>query len=188
MDAAGITMQVISHNQPGCQSRDAADAVALAREANDVLHSAVLEHPDRFAGFAALPTADPDAAVKEFAERAVNRLGFRGAVVNGHTQGSFLDDPKYLGIFECAAALRVPIYLHPRGASPPAVMKAYFDGYREISLAAWGFAIDTGAHFLAAGVCRWLFDRFPELKIILGHLGEGNSLRGASPPMIRPIR
>ncbi len=170
MDAAGITMQVISHNQPGCQSRDAAEGIALAREANDVLHSAVLEHPDRFAGFAALPTADPDAAVKEF-ERAVTRLGFKGAMINGHMQGSFLDDPKYLGIFECAAALRVPIYLHPREPHP-AVMKAYFDGYREISLAAWGFAIDTGAHFLRL-VFAGVFDRFPDLKVILGHLGEG---------------
>ena len=148
MDAAGITMQVISHNQPGCQSRDGTAAIALARDANDTLHVAIQRHPDRFAGFAALPTADPSAAVKEF-DRAITDLGFKGAMINGHTQGSFLDNKKYWGIFECAAAHRVPIYLHPREPHP-AVMQAYFDGYREISLAAWGFAIDTGAHF-----CGW---------------------------------
>jgi len=170
MDAAGITMQVISHNQPGCQSRDAAAAISLAREANDTLHSAIQRHPDRFAGFAALPTADPAAATKEF-DRAITALGFKGAMINGHTEGSFLDDKKYWGIFECAAAHNVPVYLHPREPHP-SVMQAYFDGYREISLAAWGFAIDTGAHFLRL-VFAGVFDRFPELRIILGHLGEG---------------
>ena len=146
MDAAGIDMQVLSHNQPGCQSREAAASIALARDANDILYDAVKAHPDRFAGLAAVPTPDPRAAVTEL-DRAITRLGFKGAMINGHTDGSFLDDKKYWGIFECAHALRVPIYLHPRSPHP-AVMKAYFEGYEEISLAAWGFAIDTGAHFL----------------------------------------
>jgi 2,3-dihydroxybenzoate decarboxylase len=170
MDAAGIDMQVLSHNQPGCQSREAAASVAMAREANDILFEAVKAHPDRFAGLAAVPTPDPRAAVMEL-ERAVTKLGFRGAMINGHTQGSFLDDKRYWGIFECAQALRVPIYLHPRPPHP-AVMKTYFEGYEEISLAAWGFAIDTGAHFLRL-VFAGIFDAFPDLKIILGHLGEG---------------
>jgi predicted TIM-barrel fold metal-dependent hydrolase len=170
MDAAGIDVQVLSHNQPGCQALDAATAVPAAREVNDLLSEAIKAHPDRFAGLAALPTADPAAAVKEL-ERAVTRLGFKGAMINGHTRGAFLDDKKFWGIFECAQALGVPIYLHP-SKPHPAVMQAYFDGYPELALAAWGFGIDTGAHFLRL-VFAGVFDTFPRLTFILGHLGEG---------------
>jgi predicted TIM-barrel fold metal-dependent hydrolase len=170
MDAAGIERQVLSHNQPGCQALDAAQAVPVAREANDLLFEAVNAHPDRFLGFAALPTADPAAAVREL-DRAVARLGFKGAVVNGHTQGRFLDERAFWGIFECAEALGVPIYLHP-SKPHPSVMKAYFEGYEELALGAWGFGIDTGTHFLRL-VFAGAFDAFPKLKLILGHLGEG---------------
>jgi predicted TIM-barrel fold metal-dependent hydrolase len=170
MDAAGITRQVLSHNQPGCQALAAEEAVPAAREANDLLFEAVRAHPDRFLGFAALPTADPAAAVKEL-ERAVAELSFKGAVINGHTQGRFLDEKTFWGIFECAEALRMPIYLHP-SKPHPSVMKAYFDGYEELALGAWGFGIDTGTHFLRL-VFSGVFDAFPKLKIILGHLGEG---------------
>ena len=170
MDAAGIDLQVISHNQPGCQALDAGAAVPLAREVNDFLFEAVKRHPTRFAGLAALPTADPAASVKEL-DRAVTKLGFKGAMINGHTKGSFLDDKKYWPIFECAQALGVPIYLHP-SVPHPAVTKAYFDGYPELALAAWGFGIDTGAHFLRL-VFAGVFDAFPRLIFILGHLGEG---------------
>jgi predicted TIM-barrel fold metal-dependent hydrolase len=170
MDAAGITRQVLLHNQPGCQALDAGQAVPAAREVNDFLFEAVRAHPDRFLGFATLPTADPAAAAKEL-DRAVARLGFRGAVINGHTQGRFLDDKTFWGIFGCAEALGVPIYLHP-SKPHPAVMKAYFDGYEELALGAWGFGIDTGTHFLRL-VFAGVFDAFPRLKIILGHLGEG---------------
>jgi predicted TIM-barrel fold metal-dependent hydrolase len=170
MDAAGIDLQVISHNQPGCQALDAGAAVPLAREVNDFLFEAVKCHPTRFAGLAALPTADPAASVKEL-DRAVTKLGFKGAMINGHTKGSFLDDKKYWPIFECAEALSVPVYLHP-SVPHPAVAKAYFDGYPELALAAWGFGIDTGAHFLRL-VFAGLFDAFPKLTFILGHLGEG---------------
>ena len=170
MDAAGISMQVLSHNQPGCQALDAPAAVAMASEVNDLLFEAVKAHPGRFEGFAALPTADPTAAVREL-ERAVTRLGFKGAMINGHTRGRFLDAKQFWRIFECAEGLGVPIYLHP-SRPQSAVMQAYFDGYEELALAAWGFGIETGAHFLRllfAGV----LDAFPDLKIILGHLGEG---------------
>jgi predicted TIM-barrel fold metal-dependent hydrolase len=170
MDAAGITRQVLSHNQPGCQALAAEEAVPAAREANDLLFEAVRAHPDRFLGFAALPTADPAAAVKEL-ERAVAELSFKGAVINGHTQGRFLDEKTFWGIFECAEALRTPICLHP-SKPHPSVMKAYFDGYEELALGAWGFGIDTGTHFLRL-VFSGVFDAFPKLKIILGHLGEG---------------
>ncbi len=170
MDAAGITLQVLSHNQPGCQALDAALAVPTAREVNDLLAEAVKAHPDRFLGLAALPTAAPAAAVSEL-DRAVTRLGFKGAVINGHTQGRYLDDKDFWCIFESAEALGVPIYLHP-SKPHPAVMKTYFDGYEELALAAWGFGIDTGAHFLRL-VFAGVFDAFPRLTIILGHLGEG---------------
>src|SRR6516164_11630648 len=100
MDAAGISMQVLSHNQPGCQALEAAAAIPMAREANDLLFEAVKAHPDRFAGFAALPTADPAAAVAEL-DRAVTRLGFRGAMINGLTRGCFLDERPFWSIFEC---------------------------------------------------------------------------------------
>jgi len=170
MDAAGISMQVLSHNQPGCQALDASAAVPMAGEVNDLLFEAVKAHPGRFEGFAALPTADPAAAVREL-ERAVTKLGFKGAMINGHTRGRFLDAKQFWRIFECAEGLGVPIYLHP-SRPQSAVMQAYFDGYEELALAAWGFGIETGAHFLRllfAGV----LDAFPDLKIILGHLGEG---------------
>jgi predicted TIM-barrel fold metal-dependent hydrolase len=170
MDAAGIDVQVLSHNQPGVQALDAGSAVPVAREVNDLLFEAVKAHPDRFLGLAALPTADPAAAVKEL-ERAIGKLGFKGAMINGHTQGVFLDDKKFWGLFECAQALGVPIYLHP-SKPHPAVMQAYFAGYEELALAAWGFGIDTGAHFLRL-VFAGVFDAFPKLTFILGHLGEG---------------
>jgi predicted TIM-barrel fold metal-dependent hydrolase len=170
MDAAGISMQVLSHNQPGCQALEAAAAIPMAREANDLLFDAVKAHPDRFAGFAALPTADPAAAVAEL-DRAVTRLGFRGAMINGLTRGRFLDERAFWSIFECAAALDVPIYLHP-SLPHAAVMQSYFAGYRELALAAWGFGIETGLHFLRL-VFAGVLDAFPKLKFILGHLGEG---------------
>jgi 2,3-dihydroxybenzoate decarboxylase len=170
MDSAGIDVQVLSHNQPGCQALEPDAAIPMAREVNDLLFEAIKAHPDRFAGLAALPTADPAAAVKEL-DRAVTRLGFKGAMINGHTRGTFIDDKKFWCIFECAQALRVPVYLHP-SKPHPAVMQAYFAGYDELALAAWGFGIDTGAHFLRL-VFAGVFDAFPALTFILGHLGEG---------------
>ena len=170
MDAAGIDVQVLSHNQPGCQALDATAAVPVAREVNDLLFEAVRRHPDRFAGLAALPTADPASAAREL-ERAVTKLGFKGAMINGHTRGSFLDDKKYWCIFEAAEALGVPVYLHP-SRPHPAVMQAYFEGYEELALGAWGFGIDTGTHFLRL-VFAGVFDAFPSVTVILGHLGEG---------------
>src|SRR5271165_1708229 len=170
MDAAGISVQVLSHNQPGCQALDASTAISMAGEVNDRLFEAVRAHPGRFAGLAALPTADPDAAVKEL-DRAVTRLGFKGAMINGPTRGHFLDEKKFWSIFECAQGLNVPIYLHP-SRPQSAVMQAYFDGYEELALAAWGFGIETGAHFLRL-VFAGVFDAFPNLMFILGHLGEG---------------
>ena len=170
MDEAGIDVQVLSLNQPGCQALAGPKAVSKAREANDYLAERIAAYPGRFLGLAALPTAEPDLAADEL-ERAVTRLGFKGAAINGHTNGSFLDDQRYWSIFERAHDLGVPIYLHPRMPHPDA-MRAYFEGYEDLALAAWGFALDTCSHFLRL-VFSGVFDRFPNLVVILGHMGEG---------------
>jgi predicted TIM-barrel fold metal-dependent hydrolase len=170
MDAAGIDVQVLSFGSPGPQGFEAEVAIPMARDANDRAFEAVRAHPGRFAAFAALPTADPAAAAKEL-ERCVTRLGFKGAMIHGHTRGSFLDEKKYWPIFECAEALAVPIYLHPTLAHP-AALDSYFKGYEELARAGWGFAIDTSCHFLRI-VFAGVFDAYPKLKFILGHLGEG---------------
>ena len=173
MDEAGIDLQVLSHSIPGLQAVDAATGVPLARRVNDRLHEAVRAHPDRFAGFAALPTADPKAAADEL-ERTVTRLGFKGAMVNGLTGGLFHDDERFWPIYERAQALDVPIYIHP-ALPQQAVIEAYYKGYTEkhpgILRAAWGFTVETatqGIRFVLSGV----FDAYPGLKIILGHMGE----------------
>ena len=174
MDEAGIDLQVLSHTMPGLQKLDAATAVPLARRANNRLNEAIRTHPDRFAGFAALPTADPKAAADEL-ERTVDKLGFKGAMVNGLTNGVFLDDKRFWPIFERAQALDVPLYMHP--AIPhPAVIEAYYKDYIEkhpgILRAGWGFTVETatqGIRLVLSGV----FDTYPRLKIIIGHLGEG---------------
>ena len=175
MDAAGIDMQVLSHGAPSVQKiADAELAVRLARGANDRLAETVRAHPDRFAGFAMLPTADPKAAADEL-ERTVGRLGFKGAMVHGLSNGLFLDDRRFWPIFERAQALDVPLYLHP-AVPHPAVVEAYYKDYVEkfpnILRAAWGFTVETatqGIRLVLGGV----FDAYPGLKIILGHLGEG---------------
>jgi 2,3-dihydroxybenzoate decarboxylase len=170
MDAHGVDMEVLSFGSPGPQAFAAEVAIPMARDANERLFESTRKHPRRFAGFAALPTADPRAAADEL-ERCVKRLGFKGAMIHGHQQGEFLDAKKYWVMWERAEALGVPIYLHP--ALPhPEVVKAYFDGYEELARAPWGFAVDTSCHFLRL-VFSGLFDAFPKLKIILGHLGEG---------------
>ena len=170
MDAHGVDVQVLSFGSPGPQAFAADVAIPMARDANDRLHQTVKAHPTRFAGFAALPTADPKAAAGEL-ERCVRELGFKGAMIHGHQQGEFLDARKYWGIWEKAEALGVPIYLHPALAHPDAV-KAYFQGYEELARAGWGFAVDTSCHFLRL-VFAGVFDAYPKLKLILGHLGEG---------------
>ena len=170
MDAAGIDVQVLSFGSPGPQAFVADVAIPMARDANDRLFETAKKYPGRFAGFAALPTADPEAAAQELA-RCVNQMQFKGAMIHGHQQGSFLDERKYWPIFERAEALDVPIYLHPTLPHPDA-MKSYFQGYEELARAGWGFALDTSCHFLRL-VFGGVFDAYPKLRIILGHLGEG---------------
>lgn len=174
MDAAGITMQVLSHTGPATQTLDAASAVPLAREANDALAQAVAAHPDRFAGFATLPTPDPRAAAAEL-ERAVTALGFKGAMINGHTRSRFLDDQAFWPILEAAEGLGVPIYLHPT-EPVAAVRDAYYAGFdpavsQALATSGWGWHIETGLHALRL-ILAGVFDRFPRLQIIIGHMGE----------------
>src|SRR5262249_18086956 len=126
MDASGIDLQVISHTTEGVVPLTGSEGVRLVREVNDQLAAAITAHPDRFAGFACLPMFDPKAGASEL-KRAVSSLGFKGALVDGTTQGRFLDDPVFMPILEQAVALDVPIYLHP--AEPPAVVQqAYYAG------------------------------------------------------------
>jgi len=174
MDAAGVDVQVVSHNVPGPEACAAGEAAAIAREANDELAEAIAVHPDRLAGFAALPTPDPDAAAEEL-RRAVTGLRFRGALVNGTTNGRFLDDRSFWPVFAEAERLRVPIYLHP--APPPAaVWDAYYDGLapdvaQVLGTSAWGWHVETGLHALRL-VLAGVFDRHPELQVVIGHQGE----------------
>jgi 2,3-dihydroxybenzoate decarboxylase len=167
MDATGIAKQILSLTSPGVQIFDAATATALARSSNDQLAEAIRKHPDRFAGLAAIAPQDPAGAAKEL-ERAVRQLGLKGAIVNSHTHGEYLDDPKFWEIFEAAAALRVPIYLHPYTPSP-AMIGPFLE--RGLDGAIFGFAVETGLHMLRI-IVSGVFDRFPGLQMILGHLGE----------------
>lgn len=174
MDEAGIDVQVLSHCPPGAQVFDAESAAAQARAVNDRLHDFVQARPDRFAAFATLPLRDPTASAAEL-ERCVDRLGFKGAMVHGLTDGLFIDDQRYWPIFERAEALDVPVYVHPGPPHPQVVdiyYKDYVEKYPAILSAGWGFTAEmatAGVRLVLSGV----FDKRPRLKIILGHLGEG---------------
>ncbi|HEY7337009.1 MAG TPA: amidohydrolase family protein [Bryobacteraceae bacterium] len=167
MDDTGIAKQIISLTAPGVQVFEAPEAVALARLANDQLAEAIRKHPDRFAGLAAIAPQDPSAAAQEL-ERGVRTLGLKGAIVNSHTRGEYLDDPKFWTIFEAAESLGVPIYLHPT-APPPAMIGPFLE--RGLDGAIFGFGVETGLHALRIIVSGAL-DRFPKLRIVIGHLGE----------------
>ena len=167
MDATGIEFQILSLTSPGVQIFDADKAVGLAHDANDELAAAVAGRPDRFAGLVAIAPQNPAAAAAEL-ERGVRKLGMKGAIVNSHTQGEYFDDPKFWDILAAAEALGVPIYLHPNTPSN-AMIKPFMD--RGLEGAVFGFAVETGLHALRL-VVSGAFDRFPKLKVVLGHLGE----------------
>jgi 5-carboxyvanillate decarboxylase len=167
MDAAGIDVSVLAITSPGVQVLDKATAVALARSANDQLAEAVRRHPTRLAGMMAVTPQDPAAAAKEI-ERGVTRLGLNAIVINSHTQGEYLSDPKFWDIFAAAEAHDAPIYLHPNALPPgmlPYFQEAGLDG------AIYGFGVETGLHALRI-ITAGVFDRFPKLRMILGHMGE----------------
>jgi predicted TIM-barrel fold metal-dependent hydrolase len=170
MDQSGITMQVLTLAGPGVELFEPGAGIQQARKANDRLAELINRHPDRFVGFAALPAQAPEAAAEEL-NRAVTQLGFRGAKINSHVRGGeYLDEQKYWIIFETAQKLDIPIYIHPRVPSP-AMMGPYAKYGYGLAGAALGFAAETSLHAMRL-ILSGVFDKYPRLKIILGHLGE----------------
>jgi 2,3-dihydroxybenzoate decarboxylase len=168
MDGAGIERAVLSLSGPGVQiERDTATAIRNARAANDILAREVQKRPDRYSGFGHLPMQDAAAAAAEL-ERCMRELKFCGAMINGHTNGQYLDDPSLYPFWERAEALGAVIYLHP--ADPPALFPA-LAGYRGLRRATWEWTLETGTHALRL-VFGGTFERFPKAKLALGHMGE----------------
>ena len=174
MDEAGITVQVLSNSGPGPDLVPGPDGVAMAREMNDHLATAVARHPDRLAGFAALPMQRPDDCADELV-RAVKDLRFVGALINGTTEGRFLDHPSYDGLLAAAVELDVPIYIHPH-LPPEPVRQAYYSDLqpgagRVLEFAASGWHSETAIHVLRM-VLAGTLDRHPRLRLVIGHMGE----------------
>src|SRR6185503_2422052 len=174
MDDAGITVQVLSHGGVGPDLVPGPDGVAMAREINDYLAGVVAKKPDRYAGFATLPMASPDACAAEL-QRSIKDLKFCGAMIHGTTDGRFLDDPSYDGLLAEAEKLDVPIYIHPN-LPPVAVQKAYYSNLPEgtdrvIATAGWGWHQETAIHVLRM-VFNGVLEKHPKLKLIIGHMGE----------------
>jgi 2,3-dihydroxybenzoate decarboxylase len=168
MDEAGIAKAVLSISGPGVQVEpDAARATAKAAEANDFLAGQIARHPNRYLGFAHIALQDAAGAAREL-ERCVRDLGFRGAMINGHTNGHYLDERQFDPFWAKAEELQVPIYLHP---ADPAQQYATYGSYKEITRATWGWGVETGTHVLRM-VFGGVFDRFPKALLMLGHLGE----------------
>ncbi|MGO9383864.1 MAG: amidohydrolase family protein [Mycobacterium sp.] len=177
MDDAGVDLAVLSLAAPGVEQLDGPEAARLARACNDELAAAVGRYPDRLAGFAALPVSAPRAAAEEL-ERTVRHHGFPGAVINGHSQGRYLDDPFFDPVLSRAAELNVPIYLHPT-IPPTGVIESSYTGFSpEVTFAlatvGWGWHINTATHVLRL-ILGGVFDRYPSLQIIIGHMGEATS-------------
>lgn len=169
MDAAGLDVQVLSLNSPGIQAEaDAPTAVKAAAAVNDLTAATIAENPTRFAGFAALPLQDPAAAADEL-ERAVKELGLKGALVNAHTRGVYLDDPSLRVVWERAEGLDVPLYLHPATGVDTADV---LGGHSELVGPMWSWGQDTASHVLRL-IFSGVFDDFPRAKLLLGHMGEG---------------
>ena len=169
MDATGIDRQLLLITAPAVQAfRDPAEALDVAISSNDEVAEACRKYPDRFSALAAVPPQDPAAAAKEM-DRAMNRLGLNGVVINSHTHGEYLDDSKFWSIFEAAEALNAAIYIHPQ--SPPPNMVTEF-AKRGLEGAVMGFQVDVAMHTVAL-ILSGVFDRFPKLKLVIGHGGEG---------------
>ena len=166
MDATGIDKAIIALTAPGTHVFAAAEARALASDANDQLAAACKRHPDRFVGMTAIAPQDPVWSAKEIERGA--KLGFKAVIHNGHVGGEYTDDQKYWPMFEAAEALGTPVYLHPQGPSKGLIgplLERGLDG------AVFGFGVETGLHLLRL-IVMGLFDRFPKLKLIVGHGGE----------------
>jgi 2,3-dihydroxybenzoate decarboxylase len=168
MDKAGIELALLSVTTPGAQGEpDARLALTRAQKANDVLAAQIQKRPKRYAGFAHLPLQDPTAAADELA-RCVHEFDFRGAMINGHSNGHYLDEEIYFPFWERVQDLEVPIYLHP---CDPYDMPHMYLGRPELLGATWSWTVETATHALPL-VFGGTFDRFPKLKLILGHMGE----------------
>lgn len=168
MDKGGIDKQVLCLSAPGLQIFDPVQAMELSRNVNERLAMAMREHPDRFAGLAAVPPQCPREGAIEL-ERAVRTLGLKGLLINSHTRNEYLDDPKFRPLFEALSSLNVPLYLHPREPSAQLL-----DAYIQYGLegAIWGYAAEVALHSLRL-ILSGLFDDFPNLRVVIGHGGEG---------------
>ena len=176
MDKHGVEMMILSLNAPAVQAiHDVERAIEVARQANDALAAEVAKRPDRFAGFAALPMQDAEAAAAELA-RCVEELGFVGALVNGFSQAGtpdnvlYYDLPQYRPFWKTVEALDVPFYLHPRNPLPS--WTKFYDGHNWLLGPNWAFHAETAVHALRL-IGSGLFDECPKLKMVLGHIGEG---------------
>jgi len=174
MDEGGITQQIISASMPGADQLEGKNGVAFAKQTNDRLAEAVRSYPDRFGGFAHLPMRSPQEAADEL-ERAVRDLGFHGAMINGMTEGRFLDDTRFAPILQRATALEVPIYIHPN-IPPKSVYEAYFKDLPKaygqlLATGLFGWHSETGIHVLRLALAG-VFERYPKLTLIVGHMGE----------------
>jgi uncharacterized protein len=174
MDSGGVTQQIISASMPGADLLEGRNGIEFARQTNDRLADAVRAHPDRFGGFAHLPMRVPEAAADEL-ERSVKELGFHGAMINGTTDGRFLDDPKFAPILARASALEVPIYIHPN-LPPKSVYEAYYQGLpgnhsQLLATGIFGWHSETGIHVLRLALAG-VFEKYPALTLIVGHMGE----------------
>ena len=174
MDETGLDVQVLSLMPPGVQSLDPDESVALAERTNDLIAATIRARPERYEGFATLPTAAPGAAAREL-KRCVADLGFKGAMLCGRTRDRNIDHPDFHPIFAAAAELRVPLYIHPQ-TPQRAVREAYYSGFGEtldlaFATSGIGWHYETGIQFLRL-ILAGTFDRHPDLRIVLGHWGE----------------
>jgi 2,3-dihydroxybenzoate decarboxylase len=168
MNEAGIDVQVLSCGNPSVEFLDTLDVISVAKSINDELSEVVQKYPKRFAGLATIALEDPDAAADEL-ERAVTKLGLKGTMIFESDKEEYLDEQKYWVIFEKAEKLEVPVYLHP-GRLAPHLFKLYYT-YPLLAGSMWGFAAQAGLRAMRL-ICSGVFDKYPHLKIILGHLGE----------------
>jgi 2,3-dihydroxybenzoate decarboxylase len=168
MDDAGIDIFVLSQTSPGVQAeRDASLAVERAHESNDYMQALIKQHPDRYRGFAHLAMQDVRAACDEL-KRCVDEFGFLGAMINGNTNGIYLDDKGYEPFWDRAVELNVPVYIHP---ADPHIQPWVIRDYPVLQGTVLGWTTDNASHFMRL-LFSGLFDRFPDLTIILGHMGE----------------
>lgn len=174
MDDQGVDVQVLSLNTPGVQNLSAADSLAVARQANDALAEIIIGNPERFQALATLPTPAPESAAAEL-ERAITKLGLRGAMIYGRTRTTNADAPQFDDLYGVAARLRAPLYLHPQMPVLP-VREAYYQGFGDEVDAMFasfglGWYYENGVQLLRL-IFSGVFDRHPQLQVIVGHWGE----------------